>query len=88
MNQDLRSYIIRGGWQLTPGHLLRSGAADGMAVILDAIAQGFRIFDCADIYLGIEELLGQVRLRIARRLSHFCTYQICAGSRPLARHRF
>lgn len=48
--------IIRGCWQLATGH---SQANTGIEPILDAIRCGFTTFDCADIYLGVEELLGK-----------------------------
>lgn len=53
--------IISGGWQLARGH--RQTAVDrGRAVrqlrrLADA---GFDTFDCGDIYLGVEELLGEL----------------------------
>lgn len=48
--------IIRGCWQLSTGH---SEQNSDMHPILDAIDCGFTTFDCADIYLGVEELLGK-----------------------------
>jgi aryl-alcohol dehydrogenase-like predicted oxidoreductase len=48
--------IIRGCWQLASGH--SQGNRD-VEPILDAIKCGFTTFDCADIYLGVEELLGK-----------------------------
>ncbi len=48
--------IIRGCWQLSLGH---SQQKMNIQPILDAIECGFTTFDCADIYLGVEELLGQ-----------------------------
>lgn len=48
--------IIRGCWQLASGH--SQGNTD-IEPILDAIKCGFTTFDCADIYLGVEELLGK-----------------------------
>lgn len=47
--------IIRGCWQLASGH---SQQNVDMQPILDAIECGFDTFDCADIYLGVEKLLG------------------------------
>lgn len=63
MRSKLQSSMIRGGWQLTPAHLIKSSPSDGLAVILDAIDKGFYIFDCADIYTGVEELFGKIRSR-------------------------
>lgn len=48
--------IIRGCWQLATSH---SQQNIDTQPILDAIKCGFNTFDCADIYLGVEELLGQ-----------------------------
>jgi aryl-alcohol dehydrogenase-like predicted oxidoreductase len=48
--------IIRGCWQLATGHSQESADIEP---ILDAIKCGFTTFDCADIYLGVEELLGK-----------------------------
>jgi aryl-alcohol dehydrogenase-like predicted oxidoreductase len=54
------SRLVRGGWQLAGGH----GAVDhaeaiaGMRAFLDA---GVTTFDCADIYTGVEALIGAFR---------------------------
>jgi aryl-alcohol dehydrogenase-like predicted oxidoreductase len=56
------SRVIRGGWQLAGGH----GAIDAERAIDDMIAfadAGITTFDCADIYTGVEELIGRFRLR-------------------------
>lgn len=60
--------IISGCWQLSSGHR-RQGDADAAATIdaLDRRADaGFTAFDCADIYTGVESLLGRL-LRRRRR---------------------
>lgn len=63
MNEDKKtSNIIRGCWQLASGH---SQNNSDIKPILDAIECGFHTFDCADIYLGVEELLGRAA-RIAQ----------------------
>lgn len=49
--------IIRGCWQLANGH---STNTTNVEPILNAMQAGFNTFDCADIYLGVEELLGMV----------------------------
>lgn len=56
------SRVIRGGWQLAGGHgaVDPAGAIDDMVAFADA---GITTFDCADIYTGVEELIGQFRLR-------------------------
>ncbi len=54
------SRVIRGGWQLAGGH----GAIDRATAVEDMIAfadAGITTFDCADIYTGVEELIGAFR---------------------------
>ena len=49
--------VIKGGWQLAGGH----GAVDQKAAIADMHAYvdaGCTTFDCADIYTGVEALIG------------------------------
>lgn len=59
--------LINGGWQLAEGHRLGSAApdldetADALCQLVDA---GLDTFDGADIYTGVEALIGKV---IARR---------------------
>ncbi len=51
------SRLIKGGWQLAGGH----GAVRREAAIADMAAYaaaGITTFDCADIYTGVEELIG------------------------------
>ncbi|HVI88938.1 MAG TPA: aldo/keto reductase [Dongiaceae bacterium] len=58
--------VIRGGWQLAGGH----GAVDRDAAIADLAAAaeaGILTFDCADIYTGVEELIGAFRTDYAQR---------------------
>ena len=60
--QDLRagyqiSRIIKGGWQLAGDH----GQVDPARVVQDMVTfvdAGITTFDCADIYTGVEELIG------------------------------
>lgn len=56
------SRILRGGWQLAGGHgeVRTDDAIADMVAFADA---GITTFDCADIYTGVEELIGQFRLR-------------------------
>jgi aryl-alcohol dehydrogenase-like predicted oxidoreductase len=53
------SRIIRGGWQLAKGHgrasVESAQATEGMRACVEA---GITTFDCADIYTGVEELIG------------------------------
>lgn len=52
------SKIIKGGWQLAGGH----GVIDHEQAIADMLTfydAGITTFDCADIYTGVEELIGE-----------------------------
>jgi aryl-alcohol dehydrogenase-like predicted oxidoreductase len=58
------SRVIRGGWQLAGGH----GAIDREQAVADLVAAfdaGITTYDCADIYTGVEELIGAARLKLA-----------------------
>ena len=54
--------LIRGGWQLAGDHgeVQADRAIDDMAHFAKA---GLNTFDCADIYTGVEELIGRYRAR-------------------------
>lgn len=60
------SRVIKGGWQLAGDHgaVDRGDAVRDMEAFLDA---GITTFDCADIYVGVEEMIGDfigdVRMR-------------------------
>ncbi len=59
------SKLIRGGWQLSGDH----GDVDADQAIVDMIRffdSGITTFDCADIYAGVEELIGRFRTELAR----------------------
>jgi aryl-alcohol dehydrogenase-like predicted oxidoreductase len=61
------SRVIRGGWQLAGGH----GPVDPRMAEEDLLAYfqaGITSLDCADIYTGVEELIGNFRLALSRRL--------------------
>jgi aryl-alcohol dehydrogenase-like predicted oxidoreductase len=51
------SRLIKGGWQLAGGHgeVSYDAAIADMAAYVDA---GITTFDCADIYTGVEEMIG------------------------------
>jgi len=52
------SRVIKGGWQLAGGH----GAVNEKQAIRDMwafVEAGITTFDCADIYTGVEELIGK-----------------------------
>ena len=60
------SRIICGGWQLAGGH----GPINRAVAVadLDAFSEaGISTFDCADIYTGVEELIGAFRAEYSRR---------------------
>jgi aryl-alcohol dehydrogenase-like predicted oxidoreductase len=60
------SRLIRGGWQLAGDH----GTVDAERAIEDMFAfvdAGVTTFDCADIYTGVEELIGEFRRRLRDR---------------------
>jgi len=55
------SRLVNGAWQLSAGH--RPGSLDRRQVLGDLrrlVDAGLTTFDCADIYLGVEELLGEL----------------------------
>lgn len=56
------SRVIKGSWQLSAGHSTvdRNQAVDDMAAFVEA---GVTAFDCADIYTGVEDLIGAFRRR-------------------------
>lgn len=54
--------IINGCWQLTPDH--GGGPAsekETHRIFAELVDHGFTTFDCADIYIGVEETLGKFR---------------------------
>ena len=55
------SRVIRGGWQLAGGHgaVARDEAVADLVATADA---GITTFDCADIYTGVEEIMGAFRM--------------------------
>ena len=60
------SRVIKGGWQLAGDH----GAVDPAAAIADMEAfldAGITTFDCADIYKGVEEMIGTFIADVRRR---------------------
>ncbi len=59
------SKVIRGGWQLSGDH----GRVDAVRAVSDMVLladAGINTFDCADIYTGVEEMLGRFRTELAR----------------------
>lgn len=61
LGSDYRiSRVINGGWQLSEGHH-SSKIADPVEAMLPLFESGINAFDCADIYTGVEELIGEIR---------------------------
>lgn len=56
------SRVIRGGWQMAAGHSAAQ-SADPIADMIAFADSGVTTFDCADIYTGVEELIGEFRRR-------------------------
>jgi len=54
--------VINGCWQLTPDHGGGPASeAETFRRFSELVEQGFTTFDCADIYAGVESLLGRFR---------------------------
>ncbi len=51
------SRVIKGGWQLSEGHS-QINYHDPIRDMEAFVASGINTFDCADIYTGVEELIG------------------------------
>lgn len=70
------SRVLKGGWQLAGGH----GAVDEAAALAGMdryVAAGITTFDCADIYVGVEALIGrwrQTRPALASRIQVHTKY--------------
>jgi aryl-alcohol dehydrogenase-like predicted oxidoreductase len=60
------SRVLKGGWQLAGDHgeVRRDEAIADMEAFLDA---GITTFDCADIYKGVEEMIGEFIADVRRR---------------------
>jgi aryl-alcohol dehydrogenase-like predicted oxidoreductase len=56
------SRVIRGNWQMAAGHSA-ARSADPIADMIAFADSGVTTFDCADIYTGVEELIGEFRRR-------------------------
>lgn len=62
------SRLIKGGWQLAGGH----GSFDRREAVSDMLTfvdQGITTFDCADIYTGVEEMIGEAIAQLRKRTS-------------------
>ena len=60
------SRMIKGGWQLSGDHgeVRAEQAIQDMVKFVDS---GVTAFDCADIYTGVEEMIGRFRSELARQ---------------------
>ena len=78
------SRLIKGGWQLAGGHgqVARDAALADMMAFADA---GITTFDCADIYTGVEELIGDFlrawRARHGPNAPAICVHTKCVPDR-------
>ncbi len=69
--------VINGLWQLSDGHRSDAVAADeALKSLLRLVNAGFTTFDCADIYLGVEELLGRLTRELRRSSDDSSTIEI------------
>ena len=69
--------IVIGAWQLSEGHHRKGLNPDqAIEVFLGLIERGVHTFDCADIYTGVEELLGRVRTLARDRFGERVAQQI------------
>ena len=59
------SRVIRGGWQLAGGHG-EVTPSRAVADLVSAFLAGITTFDCADIYTGVEDLYGALRVQLAK----------------------
>jgi len=55
------SRIIKGSWQLAQGHGTAARVAEPHADMAAFVDAGITTFDCADIYTGVEELIGSFK---------------------------
>jgi aryl-alcohol dehydrogenase-like predicted oxidoreductase len=64
MKQIQMPQIVRGCWQLASDH---SSTSQYIEPLINAIEAGFTTFDCADIYSGVEALLGMAAKKVANK---------------------
>ena len=60
------SRVIKGGWQLSEGHGTEV-SSDPVQDMFSFVEQGIDTFDCADIYTGVEDLIGAFNLANRQR---------------------
>ena len=84
------SRILKGGWHLAGGH----GAIDPVAAQRDMVAfveAGITTFDCANIYTGVEQLIGDFRRHYpehAKRVQVFTKFVPDLGDLPTLDRRY
>ena len=74
------SRVIKGCWQLAGDHgrVDRAAAIADMEAFLDA---GITTFDCADIYTGVEEMIGDFIADVRRRRGSEVADRICVHTK-------
>lgn len=74
------SRVIKGGWQLAGDHgsVDRASAVADMEAFLDA---GITTFDCADIYKGVEEMIGDFIGNVRDHRGAAVANQICVHTK-------
>lgn len=74
------SRVIKGGWQLAGDHgpVDRAAAIADMEAFLDA---GITTFDCADIYVGVEEMIGAFIADIRQRRGREVADRVCVHTK-------
>ena len=86
------SRVIRGGWQLAARPRRRSRATIRSADMVAFADAGITTFDCADIYTGVEELIGRSACATAMlrgdggAVAHQGAHQVRARPRHAAAH--
>ena len=53
------SQVLKGGWQLSEGHSQKIDEQQAIEDMRTFVEAGITTFDCADIYTGVEELIGK-----------------------------
>jgi aryl-alcohol dehydrogenase-like predicted oxidoreductase len=74
------SRIIKGGWQLALGHGVAQETARAHADMAAFVEAGITTFDCADIYTGVEELIGSFNPPLGREVQVHTKYVPDLGS--------
>ena len=74
------SRVIKGGWQLAGDHgsVDRATAISDMEQFLDA---GITTFDCADIYVGVEEMIGEFIADVRHRRGGDVADRVCVHTK-------